>query len=394
MLIEGKQEVAKRITMKNNYLMSLPEDIFLIVLLKIRIRDLFALQTVSHSINHTINTIQSKQKKFWEQKARLSYTDKRLEGVMDFKELLLTLDDFKQIIQKDLEENSSAYFIKSLRFTFFELNGDAYTIGNAYWDKSFSLMEMSHYLVEDKAEKLFGALTSFNELAASLGQDYLSIEDIRSVIGTSIKRIETLKMISIQIEELYFIALLPFIIKARAVDCFEIVIRAYFYLAIYFSKKELAECELLTPFALMELVFKTKEAYFKQKLATIVLLVVPTQSSLLSEVLNYYHENGEIELIKKALLSIDTHKARAINGLLKTQNMHSLREALFPSSQFDKLTTELISLFTIGEVYLRNNAEIKANVIESIQQELNLAFDKLGVYLQEEENGILCENKK
>lgn len=379
--------------MKTEYFMKFPEEIILHILYQLQITDIFNLQLVSHFYDETLKRIQVSNKDFWKNIAKLTCTESCLEGAVDCKQVLLIRANFKHIMKKDLEQSYGKYFIKPIELYFFDTHTDYYRIGNCYWEKQFSLTQMATYIIEDNAEKFFAAITFISEIAAILGQEYLSLKEIKKMIGKGLGDIKKINEVTFCIEELHFIAMLPLIMKSRAVRCFEIAIRAYFYLALYFDEKELEEYDLLAPKALMGLVYTANDDYFKKKLAHIVLCVVPATSPLLYNVLEYYHQKGDSKLVKSAMQGVDSKKLHMINGFLKKQEMNMLREALFSLSSADKSIIELRALLTLGDTYLKNNLEIKLQVLASLQKDINEAFDALHISLQEADLNPLALTK-
>ena len=276
----------------------LHEDIFFCLILLLKPHDIFALRLVS---KYYLKQIENKfaDNYFCQAyaKTQLLFTSEQIEGVNIY-QLIKKRYCIKQIIQNDFANNK--YLRQGVKFFLF----NTYKFGVR--GERFNINELIPFLNKDDAAGLFTRISRFKKMIP-----YFMSEQINEhIFFNSLACIEENDGIKFIFGDVFFMGLLSIIMQIRAVNCFNLFIRAYLILNRFYWQ-DLLKVEVLKFEGICQKIFLHQDKYFIQSfinisfdvfnynhLAPVLLVKYALDNQYEEELVNKLHKIDENNLLK------------------------------------------------------------------------------------------------
>lgn len=325
-------------TLNATIFLSLTDDIIFTLLVIMPLQEFLSQNIVSKTQNQIIKRVMDNNPHFWQEKANKFLSEELFSITQDYKNVLLERHFLKNFIKNQIDRGLNAYIRKKKELLFFSMSDETYEFKNERKSITFSLNTVIPYLMEDNPEKLFAIFTPFNYLAASFHCDNHSKVEMTDIVRKNLDKLNIFTNNEIRLIDLYFIGFIPFIMKARAIQCFEFFIRAYLTLAVGTHHNLLERQNLLmTPANLFALVFSSNDPYFKKELISLGFKIIPGDDAILFELLQFYYKQNAFDFVKQSLSGLSSEKAKDMQTYLNDHPLENLKTELFPNLKQEHL---------------------------------------------------------
>lgn len=288
-------------------LSSLPEDILAYLALFLDFKSIYQMRLFSKDYQIKIDGLLEK-KDFWIAKAKLELEEKQLEGIVDiadYKTLLLKRFTLLHTLNNEME--TKKYFVPCTITNFFK-NKKCYK--NGITNIEFDLEEITPLILKDNAKGLFKKTTRLSHCFPVIQEDNFDVKGLEKILLAEEDNNQFV------IADLCFIKFLPAIIKSRAINCFDLFIRAYLGLC----SLGFGHC-MIKPYT-MEKVLKTlsecDDKIFTDRFIYLTIKLFNVDDAGMYQVIQFVHTHQLYDILKKSVNEVsEERKSIILNACTK-----------------------------------------------------------------------------
>jgi hypothetical protein len=297
---------------------NLLDDILFCLICLLDFESIMNLKLVSTYYQQQINNVFANKVWFWEVYCKYHLQAHQLVGNLNFKELVLDRHFLQQRLPTDL--NKCSYIHSEMHFF---AKTDYYRFG--VYGKEFNLKDLHHLLLKDDAAAVFSQVSRLGKIIPYFMNDYLDMD-----LPYAIEKLQRVVQRRFILEDLLFIGLLPSIMKIRAVNCFNLFIRAYLHLTATFD----CVTEDTTIVKVCQTIFSYTDKFYIKELIHLTIKLCQINNPDIYEVIKYAYEHNHHDVLATCLLQLDPQALQTFldagmnEGLISQTMTKCLREEI------------------------------------------------------------------
>lgn len=365
----------------------LPEDVLAQVFNYLTVWNIFNLKLTSFSHYILLKKFLSRDKDYFKTRINMTFT---LEQQGTFMKLswnsLIVRENVYIILKRDIKSGLlEMYETRENNFRFFgfikgneENTEPLYRLGKCTLNQSFKITDLANSIMTDNPSQLLSCTTRFSQLSAFFCHDNPDMVVMKNAFDGLDARLREQTGEKLQYLEFRFLRLLPYIMQARAMKCFEFSIRTA---ACACLSMNLRIQDLIVPINIdiTTLIISSNVHFFMEKYFYLLTCVYPAGHIEIMEVIDRYHANNLLGCIKKSMLSIKKEHINAIKSAYeKNREKESVFAELFPEKAKENLL--LIEVIRNNEQKLIEQSSLKGEAIDELNSLLGfLRQDKVDI---------------
>ncbi|MCL9683877.1 hypothetical protein [Legionella maioricensis] len=326
---------------------TLISDLVLYIASFLALSDMLLLGTVSTHYEKIIDRLYLNED-FWRIQAESMYSASQLKHITNYSQLFkdkrrgqakITPSFFNEKFNYADSNSSLTSFFSTPDDVYYQLGEPVFPISF----KRFGVKKIKRVIMNDQAEILLDMISDrLNRLIMYFYLDDFSPEQFHQTIS----QLSDVYSTYITAEEINFIYLLPIIMDSKALNCFDLLVRAYFPLFLVYLNEQGANPQSQKQYGIhvvLDMVVKAQDELFLNRFLELSILMFPQEATISCFVIaEYLKEENYEKYVTEAFLLASDIKRTAI--LARFQHINPIGKELAFLNEVIKSETSTLTL--------------------------------------------------